>query len=258
MKRREFITLIGGAAARPLAVSAQQPAMPVIGYLSGTSPDNDRPAMVLIRQGLKESGFVEGQNVAIEYLWAEGHYDRLPALAGDLVRRQVTVIVASGGAVTAQAAKAATATIPVVFVVGSDPVKDGLVASLNRPGGNVTGVSFFANLLVAKRLELLHELLPNAAVIAVIVNPNNANAGPELDETQVAARMLGLQLMVLPASTEREIDTAFASLVERRAAALFVLAMRSCAAGVINSSRWLRVMRYQRATSCVSMPWPEA
>jgi ABC-type uncharacterized transport system substrate-binding protein len=203
---------------------AQQPAMPVIGYLSGTSPDNDRPAMVLIRQGLKEGGFVEGQNVAIEYLWAEGHYDRLPALAGDLVRRQVTVIVASGGAVTAQAAKAATATIPVVFVVGSDPVKDGLVASLNRPGGNVTGVSFFANLLVAKRLELLHELLPNAAVIAVIVNPNNANAGPELDETQVAARMLGLQLMVLPASTEREIDTAFASLVERRAAALFVLA----------------------------------
>ena len=223
MRRRAFVMLLGGAAGWPLAARAQQP-IPVVGYLSATSASSDTRALVALRQGLKETGFVEGQNVAIEYCWAEGRYDRLPRLAADLVHRQVAVIFAPASTPAALAAKAATSTIPIVFTAGTDPVADGLVASLARPGGNITGISILVNLLVGKRLELLHALLPSATVIAVLINPNNSNAGPDLSETQDAARKLGLQLSVLNASTPREIDAAFADLRQQPAAALFVLA----------------------------------
>jgi putative ABC transport system substrate-binding protein len=222
LKRREFIALVGGAAvAWPLTVRAQQPAMPVIGFLDATTGGG--PEFAGFRQGLSEAGFADGKNVAIEIRSAEGQYDRLPALAADLVRRQVTVITANSP-VVALAAKAATATIPIVFSLGTDPVKDGLVASLNRPGGNVTGVTFFSNQLLAKRLGLLHELLPTAVLVAVLLNPNNSNAEADLNDIQVAARALGLQLLVLRASTEREIDLAFPRLVEQRAGGLFISA----------------------------------
>jgi putative ABC transport system substrate-binding protein len=215
--------IAGSAAAWPLAARAQQ-AMPAIGYLGATSRDKDTRTLVSLRQGIKESGFVEGQNVVIEFRWAEGRYDRLPALAADLVQRQVDVIFAPASTPAALAAKAATSTIPIVFTVGPDPVAAGLVASLGRPGGNVTGLSILVNLLSAKRLELLHALLPNATVVAVLMNPNSANAWPDLNETQVAARRRGLQLIVLKAGTEREINAAFAELTQQRANALFVIA----------------------------------
>src|SRR5439155_17518720 len=221
MRRREFTLLGGAAAAWPLAARAQQRTLPVIGRLVGSQLVD--AARAAFRQGLGEAGFVEGRNVAIEYRSAEGQYDRLPALAADLVRRRVDRI-ATSSPVAALAAKAATATIPIVFQLGSDPVKDGLVASLNRPGGNVTGVTFFANLLSAKRLELLQVVVPKPAVIAAIVNPDNSNAELELGETEVAARTLKLQLVTLRARTEREIEAAFTSLVQQRAAALFVTA----------------------------------
>jgi ABC-type uncharacterized transport system substrate-binding protein len=221
MRRREFISLITGATAWPLAVRAQQPAMPVVGFLHGASPDGYAPMVTAFHQGLKEAGYVEGHNVAIEYRWAEGHNDRLPALAADLVRRQVAGIV-TGGTPPAFAAKAATSTIPIVFSVGIDPVRAGLVASLNRPGGNVTGVAVLTVELAAKRVQLLHELLPTASVIAVLFNPTSPLTEPETSVVQDAARSLGLELRVLNASTESEIDKAFRTLVELRAGALIV------------------------------------
>jgi putative tryptophan/tyrosine transport system substrate-binding protein len=222
MTRREFITLLGGAAAWPLAGRAQQPAMPVVGYLSPTSAAGYAPYLAAFRQGLGQAGYVESENVAIEYRWADDQLDRLPALAAELAARRVTVIATGGATAAALAAKAATSTIPIVFAIGGDPVKFGLVASLNRPGGNVTGVSFLANTLVAKRLELLRELVPAAAVIGVLVNPNNPNAASDTKDIQDAAVSLGRQVHIVHASTEGGLDMAFASLVQKRAAALLV------------------------------------
>jgi putative ABC transport system substrate-binding protein len=221
LKRREFIALLGGAAAWPLAARAQQAAMPVIGFLSGGSPNAFADRLANFREGLSQTGYVEYRNVGIDYRWAEGQYDRLPALAADLVRKQVTAIVANTSP-AALAAKAETTTIPIVFTGVDDPVKYSLVASLSRPGGNVTGVSFFAVELAAKRLGMLHELVPNAAVVAMLVNPHNPTAGTELRGVQEAARALKLKLHPLRASVERDFDTAFAALVQERAGSLLI------------------------------------
>jgi putative tryptophan/tyrosine transport system substrate-binding protein len=223
MRRREFITLLGGAAvAWPLAARAQQPAMPVIGFLNGSSAWESAHLVAAFRQGLSEIGYVEGRNVVIDFRWAEGHYDRLPALAADLVHRQVAVMACNSPATIA--AKAATKTIPIVFNSGSDPVRLGLVASLNRPGGNVTGVSFFSAALEAKRLGILRELVPTAAMIAILLNPNFPDAEAQSKEVQSAAHTLGLQIEILHASIERDLDTAFAKLPELRAGGLLVCA----------------------------------
>jgi putative ABC transport system substrate-binding protein len=223
MKRRDFITLLGGATAWPLATRAQQPTMPVIGLLDQRSPDELADRLRGFRQGLRDSGFVEGQNVAIDYRWAENKTDRLPELAADLVRRQVAVIAATSGFSPALAAKVATTTIPIVFVIAQDPVSLGLVASLARPGGNLTGINFFSGEVTAKRLELLRELVPAATRVAVLIDPANAT-GTEttVRETGAAARAIGLQIQVLKASTIGEINAAFATLVHERPDALFV------------------------------------
>ncbi len=222
MRRREFITLLGGTVATwPLAARAQQPALPVIGFLISGSFEAQADRLAKFRAGLNEAGYVEGQNVAIEYRWADGQYDRLPALAADLASRQVAVITAVA-VDAALAAKAATTTIPIVFTIGDDPVKFGLVASLNRPGGNVTGVSFLTPALEAKRIGLLRELVPQASVIAVLVNPKFPAAEIRVTAARAAASTLGFQLSVVNASNEREIDTAFATIAERRVSALLV------------------------------------
>src|SRR5215472_7243878 len=222
MRRRDFITLLGGAATWPFAARAQRPALPVIGFLSSRSPTESESAVVAFRTGLAEVGYLEGQNVNIAFRWAQGRYDRLPALAADLTRRQMAVLLATGGNPAVFAAKEATATIPIVFITGSDPVETGLVASLSRPGHNVTGVSLFTSLLVAKRLELLRELVPTATTIAFLVNPSNSNARPDTRVAQTAAARFGQQLVVLNARTENEIDKAFAILVQRQVTALLV------------------------------------
>jgi putative ABC transport system substrate-binding protein len=224
MKRREFITLLGGAAvARPLAARAQQPAMPAIGYLSARTPEDSVEVLAEFRRGLAETGFVEGRNVAIEYRWMEGHYDRLPEMVASLVRRRVAVIAIPNTTSSVLAAKAATQTIPIVFNIGSDPVAVGLVATLSHPGNNVTGIAMLQTAVTAKRLELLHELVPTATSIAFLVNPGNPGfANAETKEVQQAARALGVDLLVLNASNSSEIDAAFGTLVQQQSGALLV------------------------------------
>jgi putative tryptophan/tyrosine transport system substrate-binding protein len=233
MRRREFIWLFGGAAVLwPLAVYAQQRPLPVIGFLNVASPGPLRQQIAAFREGLKESGYVEGQNVAVEYRWAEGQYERLPELAADLVRQQVSVIFVGGGAPAELAVKAATTTIPIVFSTGGDPVRSGLVASLNQPSGNITGVYHFATGLEAKRLGLLHEMLPKATPIAVLINPNYADAENQLRDVQEAAARLGVQLVVVRANAESDFDAAFWALVGQQAGALLV-----CASPFFNNRR---------------------
>ena len=223
MRRREFITLLGGAAVIPVAARAQQPAMPIVGLVSPRSPEEAARLGAAFRKALNEAGYVEGQNVMVEYHWLEGRNDRLPALMADLVRRSVAVIATPAFTAAAPAAKAATTTIPIVFGVGEDPVKLGLVTSLARPGGNLTGINMLSNELVAKRLGLLHDLVPKAVRIAVLINPADApNAETTLRDIPEAAHPLGLQTQFLHASTSREIEAAFATLVRDRADALFV------------------------------------
>jgi putative tryptophan/tyrosine transport system substrate-binding protein len=222
LKRREFIVLLGGASMWPLAARAEQPAMPVIGLLDSTSPDVRANLLRSFRQGLNEAGFVEGRNVAIEYRWSDGQYDRVPELANDLVRRQVTVIATIDGSASAMAAKAATSTIPVIFRIGADPVALGLVASLNRPGGNVTGVTSLTVEVGPKRLEVLHQLVPNATVMAMLLNPTSPFGETLTTDLQAAARMLGPRIHVLHASTERDLNSAFAKLLQLRVGGLVV------------------------------------
>src|SRR5215468_9199395 len=221
VRRREFLLLGGGAAAWPLVARAQQPAMPVVGFVNAGSPD--APLAAAFRKGLNDAGYFEGQNVTVEYHWLEGRFDRLPALTADLVQRRVAVIATPAGIAAALAAQAATATIPIVFSVGEDPVRLGLITSLGRPSGNVTGINFFTQEVVAKRLRLLHDLLPKAVRIAVLVNPANAPATEStLREVKEAAPTLGLQIQILNGTTIREIDAAFATLARERPDALFV------------------------------------
>jgi putative tryptophan/tyrosine transport system substrate-binding protein len=222
LKRREFISLLGGAAAWPFAAHAQQPTMPVVGFLHSASPEPNAYIVAAFRQGLGESGYVERQNVVIEYRWAENHYDQLPGLAAGLIGQGVAVIFAAGGTVTPLAAKAATATIPIVFVIGADPVKAGLVSSFNRPAGNITGVTIITDLLITKRVELMRELLPAADMFALLLNSHNPNAETRSRDVQQAARALGRRIYVLYASDESEIDTAFAKLDQQRVGGLLV------------------------------------
>jgi len=222
IRRRKLIALLGGAvAAWPLAARAQQPAMPVVGFLNTLSPNNlAHGSLDAFRQGLGVAGFVDGQNVSIEYRWAEGHYDRLPALADDLVRRQVAVIAATGGEPAPQVAKAATQTISIVFMANGDPVASGLVASLNRPGGNATGITIFGTMAAGKRLELLRQLMPKDGIVAYLMNPRNPNQ--EIDSVRAAAHTLGQQVLVLNASSDPELDAAFAAIAQQQVAALLV------------------------------------
>jgi ABC-type uncharacterized transport system substrate-binding protein len=223
MNRRQFITLLGGAAAVwPIAARAQQPAMPVIGFLSSFSSDSNVRFIAAFRRGLNESGYIEGRNVALGFRWADNFYDRLPILAAELVALGSNVIVAAGGGVAALAARNVTSTIPILFINGNDPVKLGLVASLSRPGGNLTGVSFFGNELGSKRLELLREIMANDGNVGYLFNPNNPNASIDTPEMEAAARRLGTMLLVLPARTQSEIDAAFDIMVQRRTKAVLI------------------------------------
>ena len=223
MRRRGFLKVLGGAAAVwPWAAWAQQPKVPVIGWLGSGSPTPYANRVAAFRQGLKETGYVEGRNVEIEFRWGDGQYDRLPALASELIGHRVAAIVTSGGSLPPLAAKVATSTIPIIFAAGVDPVNAGLVASLNRPGGNVTGVYFFSSVLRTKRLELLHEMVPKAAVIGMLTNPNIPSGASEATDVQAAARTLGRQFTVLSAGSESDIDTAFADIVQKRIGAILV------------------------------------
>jgi putative tryptophan/tyrosine transport system substrate-binding protein len=254
MRRREFITLLGGAAAAwPLAAGAQQPAIPVVGFLCSGSPAIDASRVASVRKGLRQAGYIEGRNLAIEYRWAEQQYDRLTALAADLARRPVSVIVAIGTTPAAVAAKAATTVVPTVFVIGADPVKLGLVASLNRPGGNLTGVNFLNRVIVPKQFELLHETVPRAVVIAFLVNPSNPFADFDIGDAQAAAVTLGRKLLVAKAATENEIDAAFTKLAQQGAHALLV-------AGdlLLNNRREQIIALAARHAMPVLYPWREA
>jgi putative ABC transport system substrate-binding protein len=223
MRRRDFIKAVAGSAMTwPVGARSQQPATPVIGFLNTGFPAERAPFVAAFRQGLKETGYIEGHTVSIEYRFAEGRYDHLSSLASDLVYREVAVIAATGDTISPLAAKGATTTIPIVFVAGGDPIKDGLVASFNRPGGNITGVTIISSLLVSKQFELLHELVPRAGVIGILLNPSNPNVGFELSDLQSAAQTVGVQLAVLRASTESGIEAAFASLIQQRAGALLI------------------------------------
>ena len=222
MRRWEFIAYIGGAAAWPLAARAQQPGMPVVGFLNPGLPEPSSFLVVAFREGLEKEGYVEGQNVTVEYRWASGHYNELQTLASDLVRRHAVAIAATGGSISAQAAKAATATIPIVFNVGEDPIKLGLVASFNRPGGNITGVNTLSPALESKRLGLLRELVPQAAIVAVLLNPSNPDADLQRRDIQAAATAIGQDLRTFDVRNESDIETAFAALVRQRADALLV------------------------------------
>jgi putative tryptophan/tyrosine transport system substrate-binding protein len=222
IRRRQFITLLGGAAAWPLAARAQQPAMPEIGVLSSHSSSDWGPFVAAFKQGLNETGYIDGQNVSIEYRWAEGHYDRLSALAADLVRRQVAVIAAIGGVNSALAAKAATSELPIVFLTGRDPVELGFVKSFNRPGGNLTGINLQNAELESKRLELLREFVPNASTIAILINPDNQNHRSRVNAMQAAVRAGGQQVVVVGAAAPSDLEPAFAALAQRGANALIV------------------------------------
>jgi putative tryptophan/tyrosine transport system substrate-binding protein len=222
IRRRQFITLLGGAAAWPLAARAQQGALPVIGFMSARSPADSMHLLAAFRQGLGDWGFVEGQNVAVEYRWAHGDYHRLPRLAMELVDQRVSVLLGVGGDASALAAKAATSTIPVVLGTGSDPVEAGFVASLNRPGGNITGVSVLANQMEPKRLSLLHEVVPGVELVGALLNPNFPPAARQLQELEEAARTIGQRLFVSKAANDEELDVAFASLVQQQVGALLV------------------------------------
>jgi putative ABC transport system substrate-binding protein len=253
MRRREFIALLGAAtAACPLAVFAQAPVMPVIGFLNNASPAPAAPLVTAFRRGLDRAGYVEGRNVAIEYRWAEGQYDRLPALAGELIGRNVAVIAATGGLVTAQAAKAATSTIPVLFIAGLDPVQEGLVASINRPGGNATGVSVYTAELGAKRLEQLRELLPAVARVAMLVNPDSISTETEKEDLGAAARGVGIQLVVVHARSEGEVERAFGDAVAAGAGALIV-----SADAFFTSRRQQLVALAARHALPASYPWAQ-
>jgi len=251
MRRREFITLIGAATAWPFAARAQQPAMPVVGFLGAGARGPLREQIAAFQEGLKESSYVEGQNVAVEYRFAEGQFDRFPALAAELVRRQVAVLFVASNA-GALAAKQATRAIPIVFTAGDDPVASGLVPSLNRPGGNLTGVYQFANGLEAKRLGLLHEMVPKATTIAVLVNPNYSGFENQLREVQEAAASLGVQLVIVRANVESDFDAAFSTLVQQRATALLV-----CASPFFNIRRQQLVVLAARHALPATYEWRE-
>jgi putative ABC transport system substrate-binding protein len=252
MRRRDFLSVVGGAAAVwPLPVRAQQPAMPAIGFLRSTLLADATHLVTAFRQGLKEAGFVEGQNVAVEYRYADNQIDRLPALVADLIRRPVAIIVGNVG--PALAAKAATTTVPIVFATGSDPVRDGLVARLNRPGGNVTGVVFFGGVLGAKRLELLRQLVPRATTIALLVSPNNPNTEADRRDVQAAALAIGQQLLIVEVRSARDIETAFATFVQRGAGALL-----AGAGAFMNSNRERIVALAARHALPTSYPQREA
>jgi putative ABC transport system substrate-binding protein len=258
MKRRAFMALVGVAAVWPLAARAQQSALPVIGFLHSASLEPNLHLVAAFHQGLKEIGYIENKDVAIEYRWAENRYDRLPALAADLVGRRVAVIFADGGTITPKVAKAATATIPIVFAIGADPVEAQLVSSLNRPGGNVTGVTIITNLVITKRLELLRDLLPAATEIGLLLNPGNPNAPTRSRDVQEAARVLGRRIHVLYAGSERDLETAFVTLSRRRIGALLVQADPFFSNSAISSRRWRHVSRCLRSTSNASMWRPAA